>query len=315
VGDISATALNDTPPTDRVSIWVQEPGGCGVNVFAFLPDNGPEYATYFPDVREFGVRLDDLVRIRGRVTEFVSSTSGSGAVTEIEALTDDPAFYRFLARGAGAPVPIEVSTAEANDEGLEGTLVHTEGTVINSNDLAAWIDDGSGSVQVFQNFSNLDLTRFTVGDRLDVTGVITQFDSSEPFLDGYELVPRSQDHVFKVNGDFSPGGPSVEVERRVLVPDLGESIAISTRSPRRSDMIVEIYDAVGRKVVTLYDGIGLGEMTFDWDGRDQRGHTVDPGVYVCHTRAVPLDGGNIETRAAPIVVGMRLEGGGAQVTE
>jgi hypothetical protein len=31
-------------------------------------------------------------------------------------------------------------------------------------------------------------------------------------------------------------------------------------------------------------------------------------VYLCHARAVPLDGGNIETLAAPIVVGLRLGG-------
>jgi hypothetical protein len=311
VGALPSAGPLDPPPDDRLSIWVQEPGGCGVNVFAFFPTDTPEYAQNFPDLQQFGVRLDDLVRIRGRVTEFVSSTSGSGAVTELEALTDDPGFYRFLARGAGAPEPVEVSTGEANDEGLEGTLVHTEGTVINSNDIAAWIDDGSGSVQVFQNFSDLDLTQFTVGDRLDVTGIITQFDSTEPFLSGYELVPRSQEHVFKVDGGFSPGGPTVEVERRILVPDLGESIGILARSPARSDMIVEIYDALGRKVTTLYDGIGLGEMRFDWDGRDQHGQTVDPGVYLCHARAVPLDGGNIETLAAPIVVGLRLDGDSA----
>jgi hypothetical protein len=310
VGALPAAGPTDPPPDDRVSIWVQEPGGCGVNVFAFLPADAPEYALNFPDLREFGVRLDDLVRVRGRVTEFVSSTSGSGSVTEIEALTDDAGFYRFLVRGAGSPVPREVGTGEANDEGLEGTLVHTVGTVINSNDIAAWIDDGSGAVQVFQNFSDLDLTQFTVGDRLDVTGVITQFDATEPFLSGYELVPRSQDHVFKVDGAFSSGGPSVRVERRVLVPDQGETIGILARSPARSEMIVEIYDAVGRKITTLYDGVGLGEMRFEWDGRDQHGQTVDPGVYLCHARAVPLDGGNIETLAAPIVVGLRLEGGG-----
>jgi hypothetical protein len=310
LGDVPASAPGDAVPTDRVSIWVQEPGGCGVNVFAFLPEDPAEYGAEFVDVRDYGIRINDFVRIRGVVTEFVSTSSGSGAVTEIAGITDDTAFYEFVAHAPVGPAPIEVTTSEANDEALEGTLVHTEGTVINSNSLAAWIDDGSGSTQVFQNFSSLDLTRFTVGDRLDVTGIITQFDSSEPFLDGYELVPQNQDAISKVDGRFAQDGPSVRVDRRVLVPDLGETIEIFTRSPSRSDMIVEIYDAVGRKVTTLYDGVGLGEMTFHWDGRGQDGSTVDPGVYVCHARAVALDGGSEQSMTAPIVVGLRLDGGG-----
>jgi len=313
LGDIPPVAEGALPPTDRVSIWVQEPNGCGVNVFAFLPDNGTDYVSFFPDVREFGVRLDDFVIIRGNVTEYVSSTSGSGAVTEVAGVADDPAFYRFLTRGAAGPEPIEASTVEVNDERLEGTLVHTVGTVINSNNLAAWIDDGSGATQVFQNFGSLDLTRFTVGDRLDVTGIVTQFDSSEPFFSGYELVPQNQETVFKVDGAFANDGPAVSVERRVLVPDLGEEIEIVTRAPRRSDMIVEIYDAVGRKVVTLYDGVGLGELRFRWNGKGQDGNIVDPGVYVCHARAVALDGGSVKSAAAPIVVGLRLDGPGGGI--
>ena len=163
---------------------------------------------------------------------------------------------------------------------------------------------------MFQNFSALDLTQFTVGDHVDVTGIITQFDSSEPYFDGYELVPQNQEAVFKIDGEFAQDGPAVRVEQNVLVPDLGETIEIFTRSPSRSDIIIEIFDSVGRKITTLYDGVGLGVMTFEWDGRGQDGSVVDPGVYLCHARAVALDGGSVETVAAPIVVGLRLEGGG-----
>jgi hypothetical protein len=308
LGDIPASAPGAPPPTDRVSIWVQEPGGCGVNVFSFLPTGAADFELEFADVREFGVRLNHFARIRGVVTEFVSASSGSGSVTEVAGIVGDTGFYELVIVAGSGPAPIEVSTAAANDERLEGTLLHTEGTVINANALAAWIDDGSGSVQVFQNFSSLDLTRFTVGDRLDVTGVLTQFDSTEPFLSGYELVPQNQDAIFEVDGSFASDGPSVQVEKRVLVPDLGETIDILARSPRRSDIIVEIYDAIGRKITTLYDGVGLGEMAFEWDGRDQYGSMVDPGVYICHARAVALDGGSVKTIAAPIVVGLRLDG-------
>jgi len=298
--------VGDIPPNviiERMSIWVQEPGGCGVNVFAFDPAG--------TDLSEFGVRLNDLVQIRGVVTEFVSSSSGGGAVTEIVAIPEDPGFYRFLLRGLDGPTPIEVSTHAANDERLEGTLVHTRGVVINANSLAAYIDDGSGAIQVFQNFSSLDLTRFTVGDDLVVTGIITQFDSNPPYFSGYELVPQNQAAIdFAEGSGFAPGGPAIEVQKRVLVPDLGETIRITATSPYRSQMIVEIYDMLGRKVTTLYDGVGLGTQTFDWNGVNQWGSVVDAGAYLCHVRATSLDGGPVKTASAPIIVGLRLNGGG-----
>ena len=174
---------------------------------------------------------------------------------------------------------------------------------------AAYIDDGGGSVQIFQNFSSIDLTRYTVGDRLQVTGVLTQFDATEPFFSGYELVPQSQEAIVRVDGGFTPGGPHLTVPKRVLVPRMGERLDIVATTPPRSDVIIEIYDSTGRKVTTLYDGVGLGEMRFSWDGRGQDGEIVEPGVYLCHVRAVALDGGSVEKDTAPLIVGLRLDGG------
>jgi hypothetical protein len=307
-GNIPPVEVGALPPADRVSIWVQEPGGCGVNVFSFVGDDPSEYLLNFADVRRYGIRVNDFVQVRGQVTEFISGTSGAGSVTELAGADGDIGFYRFLARGGEGPDPIDVTTKAANDEALEGTLIHTEGTVINTNALATFIDDGSGSVQVFQNFSDIDLTQFVVGDRLDVTGVLTQFDSVEPYFSGAELVPQNPAAIVRLDGDFTNSRPFVRVERRVLVPSRGESIRIWAASPRRSDVIVEIFDSVGRKVTTLYDGIGLGTVKFEWDGVDQNGSTVKPGAYICNMRSVSLDGGSVQTSAAPIVVGLPLDG-------
>lgn len=309
LGDIPPYESGELVPIDRLSIWAQEPGGCGANLFSFFPDDPIEYQAEYPDIARFGVRLNDMIEVRGTVVEFISGSSGAGAVTEI-ALLDQG--YKLLSRGLEGPAPIEVSTNGVNDERLEGTLVRTRGTIINSNSLAAWIDDGSGSTQVFQNFGSLDLTRYKVGDRVDVTGIITQFDSSEPYFSGYELVPQNQDAIFLVEGNgFAPSNsPTVNVEKRVLVPDQGEKIRIETIAPQRTKFVVEIFDAVGRKENTLYDGVGLGTVVFEWDGRNQYGATVEPGVYLCRVRAVSLDGGPVINHTAPIVVGLRLEGGG-----
>ncbi|MDP6528300.1 MAG: lamin tail domain-containing protein [Gemmatimonadota bacterium] len=309
LGDIDPVETGTGAPEERLSIWVQDPGGCGANVFSFMASDAAEYDLYYPDVREYGVRVGDLVQVKGTVVEYVSG-SGNGAVTEVSALTEDPGFYKFLARGLSGAVPVVVPTGEVGQEVYEGALLETEGVIINSNSLAAYIDDGTGSIQVFQNFDTLDLTRFNVGDRIHVTGVLTQYDSSPPYFSGYELIPQSQDTIQEVNGGFSSSGPLVEVERGILVPALGETIEIRTNTSFRSDMVLEIYDAVGRKVTTLYDGIGLGPQTLSWDGVGLDGSVVEPGMYICHARAVPLDGGSVQTASAPIVVGMQLEGPG-----
>ena len=70
---------------------------------AFLPDDDSTFVAEFPDVQEFGIRVNDFAVVHGQVTEFVSSTSGSGAVTELAGISEDPAFYRFLARGFDGP--------------------------------------------------------------------------------------------------------------------------------------------------------------------------------------------------------------------
>ena len=43
---------------------------------------------------------------------------------------------------------------------------------------------------------------------------------------------------------------------------------------------VEIFDLAGRKVWSSTRQ-GFGEQEFAWDGRDNSGATVTPGIYVC----------------------------------
>jgi hypothetical protein len=42
-----------------------------------------------------------------------------------------------------------------------------------------------------------------------------------------------------------------------------------------------IYDLTGRRLRTLFDGLAApGPQTAEWDGRDERGDAVPPGVYL-----------------------------------
>ncbi|MDP6701951.1 MAG: gliding motility-associated C-terminal domain-containing protein, partial [Candidatus Latescibacteria bacterium] len=50
------------------------------------------------------------------------------------------------------------------------------------------------------------------------------------------------------------------------------------------DIEVEIFDLAGRKVWSSTRQ-GFGQQEFAWDGRDDSGATVTPGIYVCKIRA------------------------------
>ncbi len=55
---------------------------------------------------------------------------------------------------------------------------------------------------------------------------------------------------------------------------------------------LNLHDAAGRHVVTLYDGYReSGEFSIDWNGLDQRGHAVSAGVYIAVLKV-----GDLETR-------------------
>jgi hypothetical protein len=49
----------------------------------------------------------------------------------------------------------------------------------------------------------------------------------------------------------------------------------------RSEVTVEIYDLVSRRVKQLYKGTAGQKLMLQWDGNDSQGNRVAPGVYIC----------------------------------
>ena len=201
---------------------------------------------------------------------------------------------------------LRLQTGDMSDESLEGTYMRTSGVIISLEGFAIYIDDGSGSIQVYQNFTDLDFSGYSLGDSLEVTGVLLQYDYSAPYFGGYELAPRYTSDLVTLTSHFDEK-VTVTTESRVLDVDNGDSIDIRYNGPKASHIAVRIFDLQGRSVATLYNGWCLGPQRATWDGRDEAGRKVPPGVYVCHVQARPRVGGEVVEDAAPIVVGMRLE--------
>jgi flagellar hook assembly protein FlgD len=64
-------------------------------------------------------------------------------------------------------------------------------------------------------------------------------------------------------------------------------MTLSFSSPRALDAArCAVLDLFGRRVATLWDGpLGAGRREWLWDGRDDAGSPVPPGVYVALAEA------------------------------
>ena len=273
------------------SMYIQEPDGAGVNVFMFGQMTEPALE-------------GDLVSATGTLVDYISSGSGAGATTEVEASS-----VSVIARGFAPLPPTEMSTGDVGHEDNEGLFVKTSGVVVSVEGFAIYIDDGSGSIQIYQNFNDLDFSVFAVGDSVSMTGVILQYDQTAPFLSGYELSPRYDSDMEILETHYS-GSAAIEIpEISAGVLDLGanEVIQINYNAPKASHVTVRVFDLKGREVATLYDGICLGPQSTTWDARDSAGDRVPMGAYLCHVMVKNRGSGNGSSAAVPIVVGRRLD--------
>ncbi len=289
---VKAVGFTTVPPgvfqPEYTSMYIQEPDGAGVNVFMFGQMTEPPLE-------------GDLVSVEGTIVDYISSSSGAGATTEVDASS-----VSVLARGFAPLPPTVMATGDVGHEDNEGLFVKTSGVVVSVEGFAIYIDDGSGSIQIYQNFNNINFEQFAIGDSVSMTGAVLQYDQTMPYLSGYELAPRYDADMEILEAHYS-GSADVEISARVL--DLGsdEAIEIRYNAPKASHVTVRIFDLKGREVATVYDGICLGPQLTTWDARDNAGKRVPMGAYLCHVMARDRERGNGSNAAAPIVIGRKLD--------
>ena len=293
------------------SIYVQE-GDCGVNVFCFTP---------------LSLALGDSVEVTGHVEEYVSTTSGAGATTEL--FCDAPSRIVVLSTGHPAPEPASLNLKDVGVEANEGRLVKTIGVVVeNDFNISMYLGDpwSHATIQIYKNYNeNTDFTQFIPGDTLEVTGVVLQYDRTPPYFEGYELVPRFQSD-FQHAVPPPPPDPiywsnaTLDVPAATFRPEIGEILPIRYAAPDRSETKIVVYDLQGRIVRTLTDAVYVGQSTLPefyrdgffgqgvrgWDGRDDLRRLVPAGTYICRLEVTESDGA-VSIASAPAVVGVRLK--------
>jgi PAS domain S-box-containing protein len=190
-----ATVASGTLDEQQLQIYIQNRGdSTGLKL----------YSSHMPTP----VARGDSVVARGVVGEYQGATQLY--------VTD----YRVIETGAPPIEPADLSLNAANGEKHEGLLAHVEGQIINmmtnQGGRLLVINEPGNSEAVLDVFiSNyplpqFDLSSLEVGDRIAVTGILTQYDTEPPHDDFYEIVPRTA-------SDLQAAGLTQRVYRRAII--------------------------------------------------------------------------------------------------
>jgi len=285
-------------------------GDCGVAVFGFEPDI-------------ITVSVGDTIDVTGVVNEYQSTTTGAGSTTQVLLSS-----WSMVGEGDGEYEPTYLNLQELGVEENEGRLCRTIGVVREKNlpfDIYIHQPWSGADIQVYAGTNPaIDLNVYDIGDTIDVTGNMMQYDRTAPFFGGYELSPRYQSDMVRAiappppDPEFWPNA-ALRIPSQVFRPHGNEIIPIAYLAPDGSEVTMKIYDLQGRVVRTLTEDDYTGystipeflkndffvEGTNGWDGRDDLRRLAPAGAYVCRLEVEDRDG-LVSVSTAPIVIGVKL---------
>ncbi len=171
-----ATVATGVFQTSNRDFFIQQDTTAGIDIFEFGTTDNPD------------VNLADSVVAEGTLSQFNGKLE----------LTDPSLSYSVVSSGNPLPDPVIVAVTEV-DEAHEGLLIKLENVHKKS---GTWPNPGSnGTVYLTSNdvdsvamFIDKDTDVDEMSEPaypIDVIGIASQFDTSDPRTEGYEIVPRS----------------------------------------------------------------------------------------------------------------------------
>ncbi len=255
------TVATGTFSTVNNDVYVQDATG-GVNVY--------KSGSTTPSLS-----LGDSVTVTGMVDQFFGLTRiGSNPAITVEA------------SGLDVPDPLLVTTGdiEANGETYEGLFVKVLGCTLSGgtwpaagSDGSVTVDDGSGDCTLFiDKDTNIDGSAEPT-TLIDIVGVVSQYDLSFPYWEGYRLMPRSLDDISTSAGILADLPERTALIRVLPNPARGSLQVVFSSGVIDRSKRVSIYDVAGRKVSEMV--AGPGERSVMWAGADRDGRQLPSGVY------------------------------------
>lgn len=191
-------------------------------------------------------------------------------------------------------------------ESLEGLLVKIVGANIVSGNFPPTgasgnliIDDGSGRCTLrIDSDTDIDGQPTPTG-KIDLIGIVNQFDSTVPYTDGYQLLPRRMADISPRTGVNNDNG---EVPRQFQLSQnhpnpffAAGATEIRFALPSAAEVRLEIFNLLGARVALLVDNKFLaGEHRVRWNGGAENGKTVAGGIYfyrvLAETKKLEVDG-------------------------
>lgn len=265
--------------TTNIDVYMQDATG-GTNVFAFGLDS------------TFSMTRGNNYTVVGNLAQF----NGKG-----EIIPETPATDVVDNGAATEPAPQTATIADLNagaSEGLEGQLVAIA-AVTNTGAADPWpadgnnanieiTDDGGTSLYTFRVDSDTDIDGSPEPSwSVNVQGILTQFDTSLPYTEGYQILPRDLGDVdialnvepidnpaviatLALHGNYpNPFNPSTTL--RFDVP---------AENNLNSPVTLTIFNSLGQKVRTLVnERLAAGSYKVEWNGFTESGATATSGIY------------------------------------
>jgi len=189
----------------------------------------------------------------------------------------------FKAAGGDGEVTLSWIT-EAEVENLGFIIERALGTDSIYTEIASYLTcnelKGQGNSSTATKYGYKDISVFN-GQKyfyrlsdVDVNGNITTHKS-------VSVVPRATKVDLK---EVNEGGFPLEYELLQNYPNpFNPNTKIRFNLPESDEINLSIYNIVGKKIITLYNGyLSAGFYEIDWKGNNKFGMQVSPGVYFCN---------------------------------
>ncbi|MGH7681722.1 MAG: FlgD immunoglobulin-like domain containing protein, partial [Candidatus Eiseniibacteriota bacterium] len=118
--------------------------------------------------------------------------------------------------------------------------------------------------------------------------------------------PGRENSMRAPSGTAASRGPLLIAGGRVVRRGQGAAVPVvlrTTPAARGRRLTVRVHDLLGRPVRTLVEGQRFAsDGAFVWDGKDDRGDPVTPGLYVIRAEALPENDAAIRASSVPMAV-------------
>jgi hypothetical protein len=203
----------------------------------------------------------------------------SGIVTEYYGMTEFTSLDYQQRIPVAAPVKIKkvspsmIVAGSPTAEAYEGSMVKVDSALIFTGlDIHnEWrIGTGADSVWVAHRAA------YTY---IPLVGCLANVQGPLDYYFGYAIQPRTNADITEFGAGVTPGTLSLRLAQNAPNP-FGIETTIKFTVPSQMKANLAVYDVAGRLVRSVYDGVAApGEHSAKWNGRDDFGSNVSPGVY------------------------------------